>query len=471
MIALAVAVMYGGVVVCRFGLLDDYTFLDLARITPVIDETGRPINNFVREGVFRRVRGIDGLAIARGLGLVSIFAVGLCLFFFLRGMGRRRLEATAISIALLALPPFQVVAAWAQLLIALWPIVFAFLAMRLTDAPARTRGRTMLNLAAAALLILCGLMIYQPTAMMCLVFPLVAQALGARPPDWRPLARIALVFCLALAAYAVYVHFSVELAVWVYGGGFERIRSRLCDDPLGKAAWFIRGPLVDAWGLYSIEKNVILSAIVGLLGIAGAALARVERPTNMLRRIGLATLAIPAAALPILLARENYAAWRSMIGLALLAGLLAAAGLVAAARFARIGKRAGAIMWTTGAIAATALGCTRTWTEFILPQMRELAILKRAVTELPAGAALHIHMIRPTPADRLSPHAGEEFGSPSTYVAWTPKHMLRLLAREIGRDPDGWEISSSIDRAAPNGAVVIDMPALLAATRAGGFRP
>jgi hypothetical protein len=258
---------------------------------------------------------------------------------------------------------------------------------------------------------------------------------------------------------ADFVETKVGVALVGYGDGS---RSSLVTNPAEKAHWFVSQALLNAYNVYSVrpsDKLAIAVFVFSCLGLAfylnGSAWARALK-------FGIAMLLLPLSYLPNLLVKEDWASYRTQVGLTSLVILYLCFALLAfrKAHVPAVTGLAYAALLTL-ALYGSYEAAKQVTMDFAVPQYEELALLHQQL-ETPALAnATSIYLIPSTWRDTIAPNFRyDEYGVLSSSVSWSQKPMVYLAMRDV--DPARADIPVIVapqdgPYAPPPGSLVVDM--------------
>jgi hypothetical protein len=473
----------------RLAFFDDYAYFwppSAAKTDPVrsafssrdfnyvraLNRCGRPLTAFYLKlcaGLIRWSRSPD---LGHLPGLVGVVLLGLATFAWLRRWHTPAAPAFLVCLTLLTLPAAQICVAWINSGSYLWAALTATVALFLF-APALRQPRPgwaemLLRGAAAWLLLLAAMFTYQPAALY--YWALTAAALLLAPPqDWAGFrARVAPLLLLGLAAMGGYF---VAYRIFFSLLGLPTLpRGDLTGDPLGKLSWFWNEPLRNVLSLWVTPPTTPrLVWWTGALLVVGAAL---DAATARGRRALTSTTWLTAFALvPLsysfnLAVQENWAAYRTLLALYAVVVVLAFAALtrLTALLGRRLREPARIGVLACAALASLFCGETNLMRLAILPRILEFEYLKAQLLQPAVQATHRIHVIRPHIYDGPAPATiYDEFGLPTSAIAWAPESMVRRALQELGyRGPTLQLTQSSPDDPPPDArdAAVIDLRAM-----------
>ncbi len=451
----------------EYAFTDDWSLLagshGGASSVPHILRGGRPLLALAYAIALPLAGTVAKLAWLRLTAVVGLIALAWILHRQLERAGWNSWQALAVGGALVMLPGPTLFAAWATMFPLTWILALAGVAFSacLEAHRAVSARESMWRLALATTLLTACYLTYQPAATAFWVFFAIALlapgTCGRLALTLRAVTVFGAATGLGLAAVAV--------GGWLFP---ERTlaRTALVSDPVAKLAWFVQVPLVEAWGLVSIDVTVTAAACVGLVAATGLLLAS--------RRAGLSPVLYPAAAATLLLAAyspslaiaENTASFRSEVGLSMMAALLAAVGLRGWAGWLRVPERALTSAMVITAIAFMLSAASTVQNYVVHPAAVELSWLRAAL----AGAGGEVLIIPRGDATVAPRTIHDELGYPTVTCDWAVPYQIAEIMRERGRPaPRVTFAKTQADLVVAPGTTVIDT-GWLAAMRPG-YRP
>ncbi|HTW93845.1 MAG TPA: hypothetical protein VMD30_03555 [Tepidisphaeraceae bacterium] len=458
--------VYCMVLLLRFGVLDDYSFLYDFHYRPrglfgSLASQGRPLNELLLWVAFSSVRKLRDLWEIRLANLVVLAGMAWLYFLAMNRAGWKR-GSLCFVVILCTVPAITFFAAQASAFpIAVSGLCAVAAGLLATHAFSTNEGRWSLSVMSGFLLLI-STIAYQPTAM--LFWPTIALDLFPRADNAaskRALCRFGQYACIALPAL---------FAGWiVYKWGVHEFPKVVSAERNGfvvaygdKLRWFFREPAVDVFSFPGLRPSPIRAVVVAFLLVPGLLLyfGKAGRAAN----IFLAIILLPLAYLPNLLTKTDWATYRTQAGFCWTAIFLA---WLAAHGYWRLGRRIinNDQLPDVLLLLATAWCCAiAAWhvTDFIAwPQSVELAILKTALADPRMAAAQRIIVLQPRGTDTPAPFSRyDEFGVPSV-SQWTPKFQIALIQLENDSHarliPVESRDVSHADDPIPPGSEVIDM--------------
>lgn len=439
---------------------------------------GRPIVGVLDQLFFSAAGTIDNLRFVRLFAVACIIVLALLLHWALVRSRIKPTVASLIAILVCSLPAFQVYSSWTTLFTVPLGAILGGSASRLVVTTVGATRRFAANrLGWATAMLLCGLLIYQPTAMFFWVFLAVAL-IGAAYESRRllPIAKIHFVVAgVALALWYLILKLSIHLVGNNAPGGH---RSTLTHDVAGKVRWFLGQPLYRSLNLFDLTPSPWFAAVVVTVAAGGTLLLLRRWGVRPLPYFGLALALIPLSYLPNLVVAENWAAYRTQVSISSLIALYFSLGaigiwltfadwikprvsgqaLVVAERFA-VGV---ALVF----VAASAFVGSRNVTTLIAePQATELRLLRGQVAALNAGVPRIAFVETDWHGGLTNLVVYDEFGLASSVRPWAHEPSVDLILREEGKlTTQGprpvYDIYPSYSTTLPSDEPVIDLRGL-----------
>lgn len=474
-ISLCAVVIYLPVVVVPYAFKDDYTELGWAHGLLSTEDfwewfakSGRPVAWPLSFGAYSLAPDIDGLRWVRLVSVLGIALLGVLLHHSLTRAGMNRWLSMAASISVISLPSFQVYAAWASAYSAAYSAILAGLASLIAAGALDAQRRVAtIRLAAAVALLLCSLLIYQPTAMF---FWVLAAISLLRPSE--SLARALRLFGvhLLVAAASLAFDFAIfKVAVHYYGPASVE-RSSLTHDIPGKVRWFVEQPLVNALDLSALTRPRLLAEAVSLFAIVGITLLHRKKGLRSLGFVAIAVILVPLAYLPNLVVEESWASYRTIVALSSLIAIytwLSVWGIGTAILRPGMSPTANTAARAVGATAiallvsgAGLLASRNVTTLFVKPQSLELNVLRTTLRAGPAREVRKVVFVRPGGWQGAAPLVRyDEFGLPSSVAPWVPYPAVFLVLREQRHLADRLTVDDlpPETKSIPSADVVVDM--------------
>jgi hypothetical protein len=401
-------------------------------------QDGRPIHALLLLAAFSAVPDIDSLRLLRLVGLAGVVLLGLMLSYALRRAGTGRWLSAGVATSVICLPSFQVYVSWATLFEAPYAAMLGgTAALLVSSAFGRERRAALVRQGAAATVLLCALLIYQPCAMFFWVFAAI-DLLRPRERLSRALKRCASYMGVAIVAL-MGGYFAVRVGVHFYGY-LGNGRSTVVRDIGRKLGWFWNQPLLNALNLFKLVPRWWLAAAVATVAGGGILLLHARKRWEALGFLGIAAGLVPLAYLPNLVIAEEWASYRSLGALSALVAVYLWLGLWGIGRtavqlWARSDSRslalraAGLAISLAIVVTAVILGARNVTTLFAETQNAELKMV-RSTLESPSSPPHRVVFIKPSLEGAAPFHRYDEFGYPSSYAPWVPVPAVLLILRE-----------------------------------------
>lgn len=436
-LGLVVLLCYSPVLLARFGVSDDYVLLEEGMrgstgILQYVVACGRPVYAVLIFAGFYGLGGIEDLVFVRLAGVLGIGILAWRLSAALVMAGWNRVQAAFLALIIVAMPSFQVFAAWATAAACAWSCIAAEGAWRLASRGSlETRPRRRFGFAImAVLLLLAGISVHQSAAMFFWVF--VAIAVFRRGVTLSQAARqfagYGVVGCCALVLGFAVLKVGSALVVLSTGAG----RATMTLDFAQKIQWFLSEPMVNALGfaeLFPRRRYCLAAAFL----IVGGLLRSFGGPISHRLQLGaLAAALVPLSYAPNLAAAESAATYRTLAaltGLWIVYAFLALHGWLRTERSSRA-DRIVTVALGLGAAWCLALAAWHVHFYYARPQTLELARLRQQLRQSDLAHASGVFLILPRAPDYYSKRY-DEFGVPSTFLEWVPKPMVSLVLDEI----------------------------------------
>ena len=446
--------LYSSTLTTDYAFLDDYQLL-------VEGPQGRPIRRSVLEGRplqalgqylhLQRAKDIEDLRGARLAGIFGTALLAWSVFHLFVREGWNRFQATCVSLLMCTTLPFQVSVAWGSAANQPFAAVASGCALLLSDRALQTHRRCLkwLFAAGAILLLLAALTSYQPAAMFFWVFA-TGVLLKPRTPLHATLRRFGWYGMIALIGLLL---------------GFATYRSGsiLYPDVSQRTGFVQNLPVKTAWFLIESFPNAVLFAFLSparwLLSEGSAPLSAFYRIMDIgiawtlffmivrglvsyfqgsrkerLGKCGIAAVLLILSYAPNLVVAENWATYRSLSSLTSVVIVLMCLALRGYVRHLDFRLSPICVRLVVGCLAAfsavSAAYHVRTY--FVMPQSRELAIMRDELMKKPLSQVHNISVIASRKGDTLAPLQRYEFGLPSSSDTVTARGMAILLISEGG---------------------------------------
>lgn len=464
--AAIVLLAYSPVLFTEYGFSEDYRLLAALRrgvlFSKLMIAEGRPLYAVWTALFLGPVHGIGQLAIVRLVNLLVLGGVAVTFTLAWRRVGLGRFEAAAAGIATVTLPTFQFFGAMAAVGAHLWGALAAAIAALWTDRLWNTDRRIFVR-ALPALVLLAGLLAYQPAGM---VFWAFAFILLVAPRDawsvyWPRLRGFVVVGFIGMAASFVVFEIGKTLFAAELAGA---PRAEWVRDPAAKLFWFLTFPIPHTLNLWKLHPDLWF-ALAALIALAAGLVLHHRGLERALPRVLVAFALIPFSYLPNLLVAEDRSSFRSMLALSSLVlawYVLVLAGQLRSTR-GRLAFRTVIAAFAAAGIASAAWNVTSL---FVRPQARELEMVRRHTADIP-DRYRNILVVRSDWRDALAPDVlYDEFGYPSTALPWSSASMTWLMLMEHRHLKDTTAVRADTAGALPLPAdTVLDWSIILRATR------
>lgn len=437
---LAVLIIYAPIVFTKFGTADDYVFLYRFIAVPGFGDNpftnGRPISFFLTHIAFAVAGSLSGLSAIRLAGLVLYGLLAWRLHLLISSVRPLRSFSFWISLAIICLPSYQVVIPLA--VDVSYPLagILALVAVEIADSAFSKRRPWILCFSVLAVML--AFMIYQPMTMLYWSGVLLILFRNRRSIS-------SLIF-----EYAKYLALFTASAVLVYftlrsGGDLSDGRATFVQDIPGKVVWYFGPPLQQTFNLYYLVPTSTLLAIFVAVFVA-LGLWPFFRGDWRCRLMGwlICVSLIPLAYFPNLIIAENWAVYRTLVGMATLLLLYCFMAMRGIARLFRdlnwqITKRATTVVPPAVAIGVAILATYNMVTYYTSPLVLEIGYLRSELNRIyindPSPQRLTIISPRWQDADQSAPKwVYDEFGSPASNYEPSIESMVRLLLIDLGED-------------------------------------
>lgn len=483
---------YAPALMASYAFLDDYVWLhsallgDQAGIIGKIAH-GRPLYGLLLDGVVissNTVRDIGDLRYLRLVGIIGIAVLAWGVFQILGRTGWGHVQSFFISVILCTTLSFQVYAAWAVTAFYPYSALASLFAFALAERAFEAQGRLLKWLigAGASLALLIALTIYQPTAMFFWVFAAVVL-LRPDTPLCDMLRRFGWYCLIALGGmFLGFVVYKLGSSLYLYLGLSARPVLAVQHLP-AKVVWFLCEALPNALNFTllspahwffpeggpapsSFHRSVdILIAWGVFIIVVGGLMLYFRGPfKKRLGKLAIAGSLLPLSYAPNLLAAENWAAYRTLSSLT---SVVVVYVFFALRGYAQRLHRPPSPFWVNVTIGSIAIASVlsamyHVQTSFVVPQIRELDVMRLQLAQGNLAQARSIYVIRSRWQDTLAPPARyDEFGLPSSYAAaFVPSSMMFLLLREMAPEHAHLpvvHVAADGPIEPPPGSIVVDM--------------
>ena len=488
---------FAPVLTTDYGYKDDYVRLvEGPRGWPVkkMFTEGRPINALITTFLLQGVTDVEHLRYLRLVGVLGIVLLTWCVARMLSLAGRNRFQCVCVAVIMGTALPFQVYAARADCALFPYAALAAGLAFLLSERAFESHRRRLqwLLAAGASLALLVALAVYQPAAMFFWVFAAVTLLKPKTTPR-DVLRRFGWYCVIALAGMSAGYVVYVLSPVLVPGSS---VRVDLVRDIPTKVVWFLAVYVPDVLNfvlpspsyqlfpgagselslhLYRKISNVLHALNVSLLpsheqvgmsasyalavspagalsfvhkildvfiaygvfAFIGGGLWLYFRGTRRERlwQCGIAASLLLLSCIPNLVVEKHIPGYRSMsapVSVIVLCGYFASQGY--AGRLCRLisPARAHAAL----GVAAVACALSAAWhvhTFFVVPQVRELTLMRSELAQADLSRIRGIRIIPHTSwqQNTPAPFRWREFGDTSSADRTSARSMASLLLREL----------------------------------------
>ncbi len=411
---------------------------------------GRPVYAVLAHLAFSAMHSIDDFPYLRFAAVIGIGLLAWTLYHALRLAGFRQPYALSLPLLICTLPPFELYIGWEDCAFFPYAAALAGAALIVLDrAIQQSSVRKRLLFAGAALVLLTiAMMIYQPAAMMFWVC--AAILLLGRQAALKSAARRLGVYGLVMAiSLGVDYAESKLLPEILYGTSYPSNRTDLLTQPVTKALWFLREPLVNAFNLWNLEPRISIAGIIAIFSLGGLFLFLPGKLAERSGKLLIALVLLPLSYLPNLVVQENYATYRTEAALTSLVALYAGFALLGWLAYAlqtpavkkalmvrqlapsKAQNNLAAGLLVAGIMVGGLMAANNVTRYLIVPQAEELSFMAAQLNSPSLAQATSIYIILCAPSDTISPVLRyDEFGRPSCSQFWAPGPMAYLLLRE-----------------------------------------
>ena len=441
---------YGSVLVADYGIWDDYReLLPGINVTSHRIAEGRPLYAFGAWLFALWADEIEDLSYARLIGILGAAFLAWTVFCLLVRSGGSRFQSFCVGAIMCTTLPFQVYVAWATT--SYFPVaaIVSGFAFFLGNWAFETRHRhKKWILAPGAILVLSmGFAIYQPSAMFFWVFAAMILFKAERSVCdlFNRFAWYCMITMIGLFSGLIIAKSGVMI---LYPGKSGRIN--FVEEPMVKLMWFLLDAFPNALNFAllspssllfpSYEKATVSSGhqtadvVIAwmIFAVISCGLFMYFRGTCKERickyLISLAVLIITY--MPNLVSNTNYSAYRTLSSLSAVVVLyvyFAFQGYSRQCSFASL--RVNAVMGGVTIICIlSAAYHVRTY--FVIPQVRELALMRSELARKELSRIRNIYVIPTEWGITAAPIAKNEFGQSSSYSKRISRDMVKLLLRE-----------------------------------------
>ncbi|MDF7659430.1 hypothetical protein PUG81_10650 [Erwiniaceae bacterium L1_54_6] len=312
LIAFLILTGYSPTYLSSYAFSDDWFYLYASNTDPysilkwdVL--SGRPLYGCFHYLFSFLIDSVHSLIILRVFSLLSLITLGCYLYHFIskRQILENDLQRFTFSTMLCLLPSFQVFTAWSVC----FPYVLAVIFSGLSYSHLTHHKASFSRLLLSAIFISASFAIYQPAGMSFLFFAMIDLCLSKRKTDRKIFLKTMLMLCFGMLSALL---FAKVLPYQLYHDTLGRTNMTLA---LGKKLlWFIQEPLKNAISNYDLGRtllSVTLSIIIIGVGVAAMRKNGKDKPYLFI-------IFVFAAALPNLLVSESWAAYRTIVAVALI---------------------------------------------------------------------------------------------------------------------------------------------------------
>lgn len=453
-LAVSLMVCYSPVYLSNYAFSDDWFYIYASSTDPLSVFkwdvlSGRPVYGSLRYLFSFLINGISSLKILRVLSLVSLVILCIYIYNFLRT--RNLLEddtqRAIFSLLVCLLPSFQVFNAWAVCFPYIASILLAGISYSVLIKKMNFYGKV-----ASALLLSISFTIYQPTAMCFLFFAFMDICLSDKRPETRKLITLFALLCFGMLVALI---FSKAIPVTLYNETISR--TNITSDITGKIAWFFTELIKNAICNFDLGRK-ILYVLISLFFI-GLGIKKINRNGNY--KAPLFFMFVIAAAAPNLLVSESWAAYRTIIAIALIVTSTFLLGLFSIIEKSKHPQIYYAILIVVIAI----LTINNTNQGFPTPQKKEYDLLEDAVTKLvPAdfNGSLYYRIVDNNLPKIARSTKYDEFGALSLKMPWAFKGMVASVRKAHGMNfiiPENAIISGG--DSCPGDCIILDTGTVL----------
>ncbi len=409
----------------NYAFLDDYSLLQ-----QVINGkyqgmawdvmSGRPGYALLRYLAFEVSTGLESFEILRFISCLMVSVLGVYIFFFLnrKSILSDRYERVILSLSICLIPSFQLYVSW----VTCFPFTLsAILSLASYDAlTSRQIKNGVVRYLLSAALIITSFSIYQPAAMCFLSFVFIDNCLSNKELVFSKLVSSFFITLTGMISGLVMAKF---IPVFIYGKTLER--ASFTHDLLEKLSWFINKPLLFALSNFSITPSTwytIISTIVIAVGLYS-----LTKGVDVAKKTILSLILFVGSFTLNLAVSENWAAYRTLIGMSIIATSLFVLGLLWIASKLNTFRNAVLISLTFIIIVTSQYNITR---GFVITQKGELQALASELSNKVAKdytGKVMLDISNPTFFAFEKLQVSDEFGNISSAAAWALPGMVDYL--------------------------------------------
>lgn len=430
---------YVSVLYTDYGFYDDYPVIDSdsqeLRINKMISE-GRPLYALITYIYLQMEPSIGDLRYARLFGILGISLLGLSLFKIFVREGCDRFQSFCVGVIICSTLPMQIYVAWGITSPFPFSAFISGSAFLLCNRAFDENNLYLKSLLAAGaiLTMLAALAIYQSAAMFFWSFSAILFLVKTRSLHdifWR-FAWSLLIFTFAMSLGLVVYRLGTILTPNIpRRGDFVR-------DISDKIVWFLSEVLPNGLNFFFLSPSriihVFIAGVIAIIIVRGLVLYFQGTVKENLCKLGVAASLLILSYSPNLIVETSYAAYRTMSSITsvvVIYAYLAFRGYIYRRYFIFSSMRINIVIGCA-AIIFSLSAAYHVHTYFVMPQARELAIMRSQLTKGELSQVQSIFVVRPGGwKDRLAPLMRyDEFGMSSSFPGWTIPHMVRLILRE-----------------------------------------
>ncbi len=429
-----------------YGLRDDYSNLreaheEPATILKFCASHARPLYGLLLRASYGQASTVQDLQWMRFGAALLLGTLSLVAFRSLRSLGWSFNSSLCFALLVALVPSSQVIAAWAvgwpYALAALVGIAAFFAAEGAIKSVAGARQRVTQGLIALLLMVV-GLLIYQPSALFYVV-PVTASLIARRDQNWKQAAHWAFwhVALIATALGCAYAGMTVLYAI-----GFFVKSGRIAFEQhwFDKIVWFLREPLPNSLSLFVLNDNnhrdqglyYFGATVAGAVLIGGVVMEwrRYGRSRGLTWLAGLVGLPVLAFSVSMV-ASERYATYRTILAMTCVLACFLVASIGALTQH----WTASARRTLAGALLGIAVVCAQyhPYALIAVTQGNEWKLIVDGAERVKlADQRPRIFAVASTPADRSTESIyHDEFGSLSSNSEWVPKEMFKRAMHDL----------------------------------------
>ncbi|MGE0229424.1 MAG: glucosyltransferase domain-containing protein [Dehalococcoidia bacterium] len=459
--AVTLAAVLAPSILVPYAFADDYSYLWMAvsgeanpqfggSVFEAHAVNGRPLTGLLMQLTFGAASSIEQLRLVRIAGVLGVIAFGLLTQWALTRARIRPWPAALIALLMCTMPAFQVYGSWTVLFAAPHAAVLGGVASLVLTRTVGEEGSDRVSaMAIGALLLLGGLLIYQPAAMCFWVFLAIA-VVGARD-DPRRAWTLAWQHGAVAAAALLMAYLELRLTIAYYGDAVveaSQERAQISTDVVGRLRWFIEQPLMESLNLFHLGPWPWpwLAALVVAGAACGVMLWVFMRTSRPWLYLAIAVALLPVSHLTNIVVEEEQHPYRTQAALSSLTALYLGLSVIGAWSVAGDSLRR-ALNWGEwrlartavwgASIAVVALSClfaaSNVSNLMAAPQMTELRMYRAQVRAIPADAE-RVSFVQTSWYQGITRRFyNDEYGVPTTARPFALVGSFKLLLREQGK--------------------------------------